>query len=127
MDETLLIRVPKRHLLDMDIKQDLVDAGVKVSHHFVGDAYAKMTEIPTGCKLTQHRHKFGHDSALLLGSVRVTMRGHTTIHFAPDLIHIPAHESHEFEAVTPSLVSCLWANPDGLTDPDKFDHQVIEQ
>jgi quercetin dioxygenase-like cupin family protein len=98
---------------------------LKIDHHFVGVRYAKVTTIPAGAKLTQHVHTFDHDSVLLLGTARVTAGAKVSLLSAPAIIFMPAGIPHEVEAVQDCLWACLWANPEGHSDPEKFDAGVI--
>lgn len=98
----------------------------QLSHFFVGDEYAKVAHIKAGTCLAQHAHKFDHDSALLAGTVRVTVDGQEVVMKAPVLMTIKAHQIHLVTALTDCLWACLWSNPDGVTDPDEFDHRIIE-
>ena len=103
------------------------EAGVEVSHHFVGDGYTKMFEVPSGQVIGQHKHKIGHNSHLLLGRARVHVDGKFVEHNAPCVIYIEAHKAHMVEAVTPILWACVWSDADGATKPEQVDHEVIEQ
>ena len=103
------------------------EVGVEVSHHFVGDGYAKVFEVPAGLVIGQHKHKIGHDSHLILGRARVHVDGQFVEHTAPCVIHIEAHKAHMVEAVTPILWACVWPDVEGATTPEQIDHEVIEQ
>lgn len=97
----------------------LDDAGVGITHHFVGGLYAKETHIPAGIKLTQHVHSFDHLSALMKGCVVVEVDGKRTLHDAPALLTIKAGKAHEVTAITDVVWACLHATPE--TDPELID------
>jgi quercetin dioxygenase-like cupin family protein len=99
--------------------------GIEVSHQFSGKGYAKIFNVPAGVVIGQHRHKMGHDSHLILGSVVVTAYGQRKQYNAPAVIHIPALEAHQIDAVTDCLWACVWPDVDGVTDPEQIDHEVI--
>lgn len=98
---------------------------LKISHHFVGDQYAKITEIDAGSVLTSHSHNFTHQSALLIGRATVRVNGYASMHEAPAIFTIKAGEIHEVYAHHDCLWACLWDNPERITDPDAFDRKVI--
>jgi len=95
-----------------------------ISHFFVGDEYAKLTKIDAGVKLTQHVHRFDHCSILLIGKVQLEVDGEQRTCVAPCRMVIEAGKAHEVTALTPALWACLWDNPEGETDPVRFDEAV---
>jgi quercetin dioxygenase-like cupin family protein len=105
------------HLMTFD------EAGIDITHHFVGGLYAKETRIPAGMRLTQHVHAFDHLSALMKGSAVVDVDGKRTMHDAPALLTIKAGHAHEITAVTDVVWACLHATDE--TDPEKVDAGLI--
>lgn len=104
----------------------LEEAGVDLTHHFVGPSYAKVTHIAAGKSLLQHRHKIDHVSMLVIGKVVIdTANGSLTVK-APWFGTIPAHTYHQVTAIEDALWACIWENPDGLMDPEALDRQVAE-
>lgn len=101
----------------------LDEAGVGITHHFVGGLYAKETHIPAGIKLSQHVHKYDHLSALMKGSVMVEVDGKGEVHVAPKLLTIKAGKAHEVTAITNVVWACLHATDE--TDAEKIDHTLI--
>ena len=112
------------------LPKTLEEVGVEVTHHMVGDGYVKLTAIPAGQGLVQHRHRVNHESSLLIGKAVLEIM--TRPNPVKIEIHAPwhgtllAHTHHQVTAVTPCLWACIWDNPEGLTDPDAIDQRVIE-
>jgi len=101
------------------------DAGIGVSHHFVGDGYTKVYSVPAGLDIQQHKHKESHDAHLLLGVADVTVDGITTRHGAPSVLAIEAGKAHRIVSVTEILWACVWPDVGGFTDPNEIDHELI--
>jgi len=104
---------------------DFEEHGVSLSHHFVGNEYAKVFEVPAGKVIGQHVHKFGHPAILMIGIARVHVNGVMTEYVAPEKIYIDANAQHCVEAVTDILWACLWPNEIGATTPEEIDDEVI--
>lgn len=102
----------------------LDEAGIGIEHHFGGGVYAKLTKIPAGTVLDQHRHKFDHLSALMQGVALVTVDGETTAHTAPAMLLIQAGKVHRVNAVSDVVWACIHATNE--TDPDLIDHELIQ-
>lgn len=101
------------------------DNGIGISHHTVGDGYAKVYELPAGIPVEQHKHKLSHDAHLILGVAVVVVDGVSTEYKAPAVINIEAGKVHMVLPITPSLWACVWPDVGGITDPDLIDHELV--
>jgi len=97
---------------------------LEITHHFIGDDYAKLMRIEAGAAIVTHAHNADHNSALLAGKVVLFVDGVESIHEAPAVLRIVAGQQHAIKALTPTLWACLWKNPEGHTDPAKIDMEV---
>jgi quercetin dioxygenase-like cupin family protein len=106
-------------------KLPFAEFGIDVNHFFVGNGYVKLFTIPKGRVIGQHKHSRGHWSALLIGNVTMLIDGEGPWELtAPTRLWVEAGQEHAVEAKTDALWACIWDNPEGLTDPEAFDHEV---
>lgn len=102
----------------------LQDAGIGLSHHFVGKGYTKIFEIKRGSTIGQHAHTKDHYGVLLLGRVVIDTdqaRGEIS---APMTLNIEAGTAHAISAIEDSLWACVWHDAEGMTTPEEFDAKV---
>jgi quercetin dioxygenase-like cupin family protein len=105
------------------MKDILEQAGVSVVHHFGGGTYAKETNIPAGCELTQHSHPHPHLSILASGRAIVTTPDYSHEYHAPACLTIPAGIKHSVQALTDVVWYCIHATRD--TNPDTVDQTIL--
>jgi quercetin dioxygenase-like cupin family protein len=67
----------------------------------------------------KHVHDYDHFSALLSGSVEVSVDGESEVKHAPALLTIKAGREHVIKAVTDAVWHCIHATDE--RDPDKID------
>lgn len=91
----------------MTVGEQLDAAGVGITHHFAGGVYAKEMRIPAGSAIGKHVHDFDHLSALVAGSVRLTVAGVARDYTAPAVLIIKAGAEHVVHAIADSVWMCL--------------------
>ena len=99
--------------------------GVEGTPFFVGDGFAKLFTMPAGVVIGQHSHKVGHNSMLILGTVRLKTSSGITTHTAPETIYLAPYVAHEIESITPALWACVWPNTDGVLNEQDFENMVL--
>lgn len=86
----------------------LENKNIKIGKDFSGAGlHVKLTEIPKGIRLVQHKHTYDHLSILLSGRVVVTSDGDTVVFEAsngPKSMVIEAGRVHTVHAIT----DCVW-------------------
>jgi quercetin dioxygenase-like cupin family protein len=104
---------------------DLAEFGVDLSHHFVADeVYSKRTVVPAGVQLAKHTHPYDHASALVRGTVRLTIDGASREVSGPKMLLIAAGTAHSIEALTPVVWHCIHITDE--TDPERIDAVLME-
>ena len=99
---------------------ELAELGVDLSHHFVaGEIYSKRTVVPAGVQLAKHTHSYDHASALVSGTVRLTVDGVSQEVTGPRILLIEAGKAHSIVALTPVVWHCIHIESE--TDPEKID------
>lgn len=83
---------------------------IDIEHHFGGGVYVKLTHIPAGVVLAQHRHTHDHMSLLASGSVVLEVEGLQTVLRAPACLTLEAHKHHVVRALTDTTWACIWAS-----------------
>jgi quercetin dioxygenase-like cupin family protein len=107
----------------MSLDEQFSAAGVRVSHHFGANEYAKQTIIPAGVVLTQHKHAFDHISILASGRALVSVDGDEKEYTGPDCILIEAGKSHSVTALTDVCWFCVHGTD--CKDLEKIDGELI--
>ena len=69
--------------------------------------------LPTGYKIVQHKHKYPHGSALVVGTVRLSVEGQPSqVLHAPVGVTLAAHVAHHIEALTDVVWLCIHPDND---------------
>lgn len=105
---------------------ELAELGVDLSHHFVaGEIYSKRTVVPAGVQLAKHTHSYDHASALVSGTVRLTVDGVSQEVTGPRILLIEAGKAHSILALTPVVWHCIHITAE--TDAGKVDQMLMER
>jgi quercetin dioxygenase-like cupin family protein len=97
-----------------------------ISHHFVGGVYCKMMRLKEDEEVVQHKHNYGHATALFSGCVILDANGEQSTHWAPDILEIKAGIHHKFMAINgDAVLACIHATT--CTDADKVDEVLIQK
>lgn len=97
---------------------------IEITHHFITDElYSKRATFPADRLLTQHVHKFDHASALVRGTVLLTIDGVATEVTGPKMIMIEAGKQHSVRSLTPVVWHCIHITSE--SDPEHIDNELI--
>lgn len=106
-----------------DFNKNFDQYGVGVEMHLRAGTYIKVTKIPAGVVLTQHRHKHGHFGFLAQGRAIVSEGLSIQQVIAPAMVFIEPGTIHKVEAVEDSVWLCIHAT--SLTEIEGIDEEII--
>lgn len=95
-----------------------IDDFMKTEHFWSGDIYSKVSHIPSGSILVQHKHKYDHLSILSSGTVELEVDGQRSIHTGPMCLDIKAGKHHGVKALTDVVWFCVHSVKDAVVDID---------